>query len=60
MAKVDDDGKFDLTWTESLRADNYTFYEYSQYINAIIGSLTTLADDVHELYLNLSDYGNGM
>jgi C1A family cysteine protease len=55
----DYDGKFDLTWTESLRADNYTVYQYSQYINVINGSLTILADEVQELNLDLSGYGNG-
>jgi hypothetical protein len=55
----DEDGKFDLTWTESLRADNYSIYQYPSYITEVNGSLTVLADEITDLTLGLSKYQNG-
>ncbi|MFX1281838.1 MAG: ABC transporter substrate-binding protein [Promethearchaeota archaeon] len=55
----DDDGIFDLTWSSSSSADNYTVYEYNQYISVINGSLTVLADETPDLNLPLSGYSTG-
>ncbi|MFW9865555.1 MAG: ABC transporter substrate-binding protein [Candidatus Thorarchaeota archaeon] len=55
----DNDGDFDLTWTSSSNADNYTVYEYSSYITVINGSLTTLGSEMVCLTLPLSGYSTG-
>lgn len=39
---IDTDGVFNLTWTESAGADNYSIYLYSRYITDINSSLITL------------------
>ncbi|MFX1259397.1 MAG: Loki-CTERM sorting domain-containing protein [Promethearchaeota archaeon] len=38
------DGSFNLTWTDSLYADNYSVYFYDSYITEINSSATLLAD----------------
>jgi C1A family cysteine protease len=55
----DDDGIFDLEWTESFKANNYTVYQYSKYITEINESLTILIEDTTELQLNLDGYSDG-
>ncbi|MFX1521197.1 MAG: hypothetical protein ACFFCD_14890, partial [Promethearchaeota archaeon] len=55
----DNDGIFDLTWTNSSYADNYSVYEYSSYISVINGSLTTLSSEMVGLTLPLSGYSTG-
>ncbi|MFX0012172.1 MAG: ABC transporter substrate-binding protein, partial [Candidatus Hermodarchaeota archaeon] len=55
----DNDGIFDLTWTSSNYADNYSVYEYSSYITVINGSLTTLSSEMVGLTLPLSGYSTG-
>lgn len=55
----DDDGTFNLLWTEPLSADNYSIYLYSGYINSINSSLTLLADEITDLSLSLTDYTDG-
>ncbi|MFX1479841.1 MAG: ABC transporter substrate-binding protein [Promethearchaeota archaeon] len=55
----DNDGIFDLTWTSSSNANNYTVYEYNHYITEINGSLTTLGTEIGSLSLPLSDYSSG-
>ncbi|MFX1488892.1 MAG: ABC transporter substrate-binding protein [Promethearchaeota archaeon] len=55
----DNDGIFDLTWTSSSYADNYSVYEYSSYITVINGSLTTLNSEMVGLTLPLSGYSTG-
>lgn len=55
----DNDGIFDLTWTSSSNADNYTVYEYNHYITEINGSLTTLSTEIGGLSLPLSGYSSG-
>ena len=52
----DDDGTFDLTWTEAMKANNYSVYAYSSYITTINGSLTLLGDEITDLNLALIDY----
>ena len=55
----DDDGLFTLSWTTSLRASNYSVYQYSSFITEINGSLTLVADEITDLSLELSEYSNG-
>ena len=55
----DNDGTFDLTWTASSRANNYSIYRHSSYITDINGSLTLLAGEITDLSLELSGYTNG-
>ena len=55
----DPDGNFNLNWTASLYANNYSVYLHSSYITGINGSLTILAIDATNLSLILSDYSNG-
>jgi len=55
----DADGKFDLTWTISEKAYNYSVYRYFNYITEINGSLTLLADEISALTLLLSNYSDG-
>ncbi|MFX1277906.1 MAG: ABC transporter substrate-binding protein [Promethearchaeota archaeon] len=55
----DNDGLFDLTWTSSSNADNYTVYEYNHYITEINGSLSLLTDQTSSLSLPLSGYVAG-
>ncbi len=37
-----DDGNFNLTWTDSARAVNYSIFQYSEYITVINDSLTLI------------------
>ncbi len=55
----DDDGDFDLTWTLSEYAINYTVYQYSGYITQINGSVTTLSEGMTTRTLSLTGYTNG-
>ncbi|MFX1497938.1 MAG: CARDB domain-containing protein [Promethearchaeota archaeon] len=55
----DNDGIFDLTWTVSYSATNYSVYRSSSFITGIDGSLTLLADEITDLTLALSGYGDG-
>ena len=56
----DDNGNFDLTWTTSSDADNYSLYRDSSFITEINGNLTILADEITDLELALSGYENGV
>ncbi len=38
----DNDGNFNLTWTDSARATNYSIFQYSEYITIIDDSLTLI------------------
>jgi hypothetical protein len=55
----DTDGNFDLMWTSSSGADDYTVYRSSSFITTITGSLTLLADDISALSMALSGYTDG-
>ncbi len=55
----DDDGSFDLLWTESLRAINYSVYQHSNYITDINISLTLVDEGLTNILLNLSEYESG-
>jgi len=55
----DDDGAFNLNWTASPRATNYSLYQYSGYITKINGSLTLLASQITDLGQALSGYLDG-
>ncbi|MFX1348235.1 MAG: CARDB domain-containing protein [Promethearchaeota archaeon] len=56
----DNDGAFNLSWTESIGAKSYSVYQYSSYITVINGSLTLLAEEITEQALPLSEYQNGI
>ncbi len=56
---LDEDGMFDLMWTESFGALSYTVYEYSRYITIINGTLTSLIEDTTTLQLHLEGYSDG-
>jgi hypothetical protein len=55
----DNDGEFDLFWTESNNALNYSVYLYSHYITEINGSLTLLSEEITDRELIISGYNNG-
>ena len=55
----DTDGKFNLVWTEALRAYNYTVYLYSGFITSFNGTLTLLSDDIERYNLAQTGYQDG-
>ncbi|MFX1568623.1 MAG: hypothetical protein ACFFCV_09665 [Promethearchaeota archaeon] len=55
----DTDGIFDLEWTNSVFAEDYSIYEYSSYISEINGSLTPIALDTTNMTKHLSGYSTG-
>jgi len=55
----DDDGNFTLIWSESIRAENYSVYQYSKFISEINSSLNLLAFGLTNNSLNIFDYVNG-
>ena len=55
---LDQDGNFTLSWTNSLRADNYSLYQYSSYITAFNESLNLLEETPGSSY-PLTGYSNG-
>ncbi len=55
----DIDGIFDLEWTNSVFAEDYSIYEYSSYISEINGSLTPIALDTTNMTKHLSGYSTG-
>ncbi|GAH40022.1 unnamed protein product, partial [marine sediment metagenome] len=55
----DTDGSFNLVWTYSTDANNYSVYRHSSYITEINGSLTLLADEVPGFIFSCSSYSSG-
>jgi hypothetical protein len=55
----DTDGNFTLIWTTSIRAENYSVYQYSNFISEINSSLNLITDGLANYTLNLFDYVNG-
>ena len=55
----EDDGNFTLFWSESIRAENYSVYQYSNFISEINSSLNILAIGLTNNSLNIVDYANG-
>lgn len=55
----EDDGNFTLFWSESIRAENYSVYQYSNFISEINSSLNILAIGLTNNSLNIVDYTNG-
>jgi surface protein len=55
----DTDGSFNLTWSSSGGANNYSVYRHSSYITEINGSVTLLLDEITDLTLDLSGYLDG-
>jgi hypothetical protein len=55
----DPDGDFNLTWTPSNLADNYSLYISSSLITEITGGLTLLLDEVTELSYEVFNYSDG-
>lgn len=55
---LDQDGIFTLDWTNSLRADNYSLYQYSSYITEYNGTLTLIEETTDNTY-PLTGYSNG-
>ena len=55
----DANGNFNLTWTPSNFADNYSLYVSSSLITEIDGSLTLLLDEVTDLSYEASGYSDG-
>jgi len=60
MENIDEDGTFDLTWTASSGANNYSVYRHLSYISEINESLTILASEITNLSLGLSGYTDGI
>jgi multiple sugar transport system substrate-binding protein len=55
----DPNGKFNLTWTYSIGADNYSIYTYNNYITNINQSLTLLANQDAISPHSISGLSNG-
>jgi peptide/nickel transport system substrate-binding protein len=55
----DANGDFNLNWTSSTFADNYSLFVYSSLITEINGSLTLLLDEVTGLSYDALDYSDG-
>lgn len=55
----DDDGNFTLFWSESIRAENYSVYQYSNFISEINSSVDLLVIGLTNNSFNLFDYANG-
>jgi peptide/nickel transport system substrate-binding protein len=55
---TDIDGNFNITWSPSDYADNYSLYVYPSVITEINGSLTLLLDEVTELSYEASGYSD--
>ncbi|MFW9874021.1 MAG: BspA family leucine-rich repeat surface protein [Candidatus Thorarchaeota archaeon] len=55
----DSNGNFDLDWTYSVGANNYSVYRHFSYISVINGSLTLLADEIIDLTMLCSNYSSG-
>jgi hypothetical protein len=53
------DGDFNLNWTTSDRADNYSVYQSSSFITIIDGSVTLLAEGLTTLTYAIADYTPG-
>ena len=56
----DANGNFNLTWTSSNLANNYSLYVYSSLITDINGSLTLLLDEVTDLSHEAFNYLDGI
>ncbi|MBA7631843.1 hypothetical protein ES703_39379 [subsurface metagenome] len=55
----DINGSFDLNWTTSRLADNYSIYFYDEYITDINNSLTLLENGIKSLSYSISGLSNG-
>ena len=55
----DFDGNFNITWTPSTYADNYSLYIHSSLITEINGSLTLLLDEVTDTSYEATGYSSG-
>jgi len=55
----DDDGTFNLYWTESIGAKNYSLYQYSYYITSLNETLTLLAEGLTNLSYSINHYDIG-
>ena len=55
----DTDGNFNLIWTDSDKADNYSIYTYTSQITEINGSLTLLAYQTANSAFSISGLGSG-
>lgn len=56
----DTDGIFDLEWTSSEKAKNYSVYEYSSYITEFNNSLTLITLETTNMAHHLSGYSTGI
>jgi len=56
----DTDGIFDLEWTSSEKAKNYSVYEYSTYITEFNNSLTLITLETTNMAHHLSGYSTGI
>jgi branched-chain amino acid transport system substrate-binding protein len=55
----DTDGNFDLAWTESERADNYSVYRHKSKITSINESAILLANQTTQLSFSVTELSNG-
>jgi len=55
----DTDGNFNITWSPSAYADNYSLYVSSSVITDIDGSVTVLLDEITNTSYEASGYSNG-
>ncbi|MFX1329674.1 MAG: hypothetical protein ACFE91_16215 [Promethearchaeota archaeon] len=59
VGAIDTDGNFTLSWTPSIRANNYSIYQHSSLITLVNYSLTILEEETDSLSLPLTGYSNG-
>ncbi len=55
----DSDGNFNLSWTQSIFADNYSIYVWDHCITKINSSLTRLEKGLEDLNYSIIGYSNG-
>jgi branched-chain amino acid transport system substrate-binding protein len=56
----DTDGAFNLTWTESFVADNYSLYQFSKYITDINDSLIILENEINNRWSQIINLQSGI
>ncbi len=57
--QIDSDGKFRLSWTESVRATNYSVYRTSSCVTLLDPAWSPISSNLQTLYLDVSESQNG-
>ncbi|MHA1334127.1 MAG: SBBP repeat-containing protein [Promethearchaeota archaeon] len=56
----DTDGKYNITWNPSVGADNYSVYEYNQYISEINNSVILIQEGIHSTHISITKKDDGV